>query len=55
MAQDALTVINVSDDGRGMSRTDNEEKGIGLDNIRERVEALGGRLDIYSEPERAPK
>ena len=52
MAQDALTVINVSDDGRGMSRTDDEEKGIGLDNIRERVEALGGRLDIYSEPEK---
>ena len=48
MAQDTLTTISVCDNGRGMNLTDNEGKGIGLDNIRERVEALGGRLDIYS-------
>ena len=50
MAQDTLTTISVCDNGRGMNLTDNEGKGIGLDNIRERVEALGGRLDIYSGP-----
>lgn len=47
MAQDALTVLNVSDDGKGLDDTSND--GIGLSNIRERVEALGGKLDIISE------
>ena len=44
MVQDALTVLNVSDNGKGLVNTSSD--GIGLNNIRERVKALGGRLDI---------
>ena len=47
MVQDALTVLNVSDNGKGLGDTSND--GIGLSNIRERVETLGGKLDIISE------
>ena len=49
MTAGCLTVINVSDDGKGFPSTEGHNGGIGLRDIRERVEALGGRLDIISE------
>jgi signal transduction histidine kinase len=42
-AQDALT-IQINDDGKGVSAT-SAEPGLGLIGMRERVSALGGRLD----------
>ena len=48
LAGDDYTAVNVSDDGIGLYETD-ETEGIGLRNIRERVAAIGGRLDISSE------
>ena len=42
--------IEVTDDGRGMAEPRN--LGFGLVGMRERVEALGGRLDIASAPGR---
>lgn len=44
---DSTTTVNVSDDGNGnldQSATD----GSGMRNIRERVEAIGGKMDVYS-------
>jgi signal transduction histidine kinase len=40
-------VLTVEDDGRGFDLRQ-VEKGIGLDSMRERLEALGGRLDLSS-------
>ena len=53
MVDERLTVVNVSDNGHGLppQLSDNTE-GSGLNNIRERVKALGGRLDIFSEAEK---
>jgi signal transduction histidine kinase len=47
--QDDETVLTVKDDGVGfdLSRI---EKGVGLDSMRERLEAIGGQLSISSEP-----
>jgi NarL family two-component system sensor histidine kinase LiaS len=44
----------VEDDGAGFE-TDRVEKGIGLDSMRERLEAVGGRLDISSQRSRGTK
>jgi signal transduction histidine kinase len=41
-------VLTVEDDGRGFD-LGQVEKGIGLDSMRERLEAIGGRLDISSQ------
>ena len=41
------TPINVSDDGNGMI---GQNDGMGLQNIRERVEAIGGKMDVYAKP-----
>ena len=41
------TTINVSDDGNGMI---GQNDGMGLQNIRERVEAIGGKMDVYAKP-----
>ena len=38
----------MSDDGIGLPTEDSEE-GMGLRNIRERVAAIGGRIDISSQ------
>lgn len=46
---DDQTVINVSDDGRGLPQ-DVADEGMGLHNIRERVAAIGGIVDICSYP-----
>lgn len=42
------TTINVTDDGNG--NIDLSSEGMGMGNIRERVEAIGGRMDVYSKP-----
>jgi signal transduction histidine kinase len=45
LMQEPLQVtLTVSDDGKGMG----SEKGMGLQNIRERIESYNGRLDIVS-------
>ena len=50
IADEDYTAINVSDDGNGRLSTDECNSGCGLRNIRERVDAIGGKLDIYSKP-----
>ena len=54
VAGDDYTAINVSDDGRGFVCCDSvathtTPSTSGLNNIRERVKAIGGTIDIYSE------
>jgi signal transduction histidine kinase len=49
--QDRQLVFEVADDGRGFDRTITP-RGSGLENMRDRVEALGGSLSIESEPGR---
>ena len=47
---DAL-VLRVADDGKGKDISKSEQTtGIGLENIRRRVTALGGSLHIYTAP-----
>ncbi|GAA6621866.1 sensor histidine kinase [Scytonema sp. NUACC26] len=41
----------VTDNGKGF-KTDTSSKGFGLQGMAERVAALGGRFDIYTEPEK---
>jgi signal transduction histidine kinase len=43
-------VLAVSDDGQGFNPAARDGKGLGLQSMRERVEALGGRLDVTSTP-----
>ena len=43
------TTINICDDGNGKIDLEQHEC-CGLRNIRERVEAIGGRMDIYAKP-----
>ena len=45
MQQDKEVTLTVSDDGKGI--TDSAE-GMGLQNIRERIEPYKGRLDIVT-------
>ncbi len=42
----------VTDNGKGfdISSTDNERKGKGIENIRDRITALNGKLEIWSQP-----
>jgi signal transduction histidine kinase len=46
MADENLTTVNVSDDGKGM--TLDKHNGNGLRNTKERVELMGGMMDIYT-------
>jgi signal transduction histidine kinase len=46
---DGAVELNISDDGIGFAPT-SPKVGRGLDNIRERVAALGGELDVRSAP-----
>lgn len=41
-------VLTVTDDGGGFDPHSAEGKGVGLTRMRERVETLGGNLDISS-------
>ena len=43
-------LLTVSDNGRGFVMNDQRAGGIGLVSMRERIEALGGVLNIYSSP-----
>ena len=49
LSADDYTVVNVSDDGKGLP-ADTSTTGSGLQNIRSRVEAIGGRMDLRSVP-----
>ena len=49
VVNEEATTINVSDNGNGHIYL--ESDGSGLRNIRERLEAIGGRMDIYSKPD----
>ena len=48
MVDEGLSVVNVRDDGNGL-QPQSASEGSGLNNIQERVKALGGRMDLYSE------
>ncbi|HEV2778427.1 MAG TPA: GAF domain-containing sensor histidine kinase [Actinophytocola sp.] len=48
--QDGQLVVHVHDDGVGLATTTTATNGHGLTNLRDRVEALGGRLRVNSEP-----
>lgn len=43
-------ITTVSDDGTGFDMRQKREIGLGLENMRERVDGLGGRLDIQAVP-----
>jgi len=45
----------VSDNGQGFNPAARNGKGLGLQSMRERVEALGGRLDVTSAPGRGAR
>jgi signal transduction histidine kinase len=47
--RDGQLSVLVRDDGVGLG-TANGDGGHGLTNLRDRVEALGGRLTVHSEP-----
>jgi PAS domain S-box-containing protein len=47
---DRDVVLRVSDTGKGFKRTSKLTSGLGLVSMRERVEALGGKLSIASRP-----
>ena len=42
--------LSVTDNGQGFDVTTTERKGIGLLSMRERMQALGGDVDIESQP-----
>lgn len=42
--------LTVADDGHGFNVSSRDGKGLGLQSMRERVEALGGQLDVQSKP-----
>ncbi|MCI4671263.1 MAG: sensor histidine kinase [Bacteroidia bacterium] len=48
--EDELLLLTVEDDGKGFDSTKLVNEGIGLKNIRARVEYLGGILDMDSSP-----
>jgi signal transduction histidine kinase len=44
-----VTILTIADNGRGFD-LETTQKGVGLDSMRERVEALSGRLHVESTP-----
>jgi signal transduction histidine kinase len=48
-ADDAVTLL-MTDNGQGFDST-TASKGVGLNSMRERVEALGGRVQVVSQPD----
>jgi PAS domain S-box-containing protein len=48
-ADDEAIVIEVTDDGRGFDAA-SRRAGVGLSAMRERVEGLGGRIEVSSQP-----
>ena len=49
---DNFVTLKVIDNGKGFdtTATEKERKGKGLENIRDRIIALNGRFDIWSQP-----
>ena len=43
-------MIEISDDGRGFDAVAQNGKGLGLNGMRARVQAIGGQLEIVSTP-----
>ncbi len=48
--QDDQISLSITDDGRGFNVSSRDGKGLGLQSMRERVEALGGQLEVHSKP-----
>jgi signal transduction histidine kinase len=48
-------VLRVEDDGRGFLPRASDGRGVGLDSMRERAEALGGRLRVDASPGRGTR
>lgn len=44
--------VAIADDGKGFNTEDNNSKGLGLDNIRERISLLKGTVSISSEKDK---
>lgn len=42
--------ISISDDGIGFNFQEQRKKGLGLCNIQERIESLGGKFEVISQP-----
>jgi signal transduction histidine kinase len=57
--EDGATVLDVQDDGRGFNQDpapgENQVEGIGLLGIKERMEALGGKVEIETQPEKGTR
>jgi signal transduction histidine kinase len=49
-AEGATVVLEVDDDGRGFDPTKVRPGGQGLGNLRERALAIGGRVELDSQP-----
>ena len=47
---ESATTLEVADDGRGFDPTSAAGKGMGLRSMRERIDALGGKLSVNSAP-----
>ena len=47
---DGLMTITISDNGRGFSFDEARGKGNGLENMRQRLDQIGGRLVLESQP-----
>jgi len=48
MIDERMTIVTVSDNGIGLQMPAANSEGTGLNNIRQRVEAIGGTLSIDS-------
>lgn len=49
MAKDRVA-LSIADNGQGFDAATTERKGVGLLSMRERMQALGGDVDIESQP-----
>jgi NarL family two-component system sensor histidine kinase LiaS len=48
--QNGDVILTVADDGRGFEPAGSGQRGVGLHSMQERVEALGGRFQVDSQP-----
>ncbi|MGI8966389.1 MAG: sensor histidine kinase, partial [Limisphaerales bacterium] len=54
-AENSTLEIVLEDNGRGFSVEDLDPSGNGLDNIKKRIETLGGRIEMISSPNHGTK